>query len=318
MRGPPSSQGRPRRTRPSAGQAGSAKRPAPKQKAQQSISRSRNVGGHEPLWVIPRPRIIDGRTAIDGQRAKGVCIPRTLHVWHGHIGHPGRRPVRGDRLGEVAPAGPAGFATATFPTVACDPWGRSISDFAILRKFGLNAHRFSIEWAQVEPSPGKFDHTAIDRYRAMLGALLDAGIAPLVTLHHFSIPRWLSEHSGLLSGDLTERLTGYTVEVVRALKDLCRWWITINEPSVVMTQGYLLGTWPPGERWLPSAVRVQNNLLAAHVSMYRAIHELRARRRSGPGSPYESRRSRSAASPGRSNRGCAGVLGLGSLHAGHL
>ena len=41
-----------------------------------------------------------------------------------------------------------------------------------------------------------------------------------------------------------------------------------------MTQGYLLGTWPPGERWLPSAVRVQNNLLAAHVSMYRAIHEL--------------------------------------------
>ena len=104
------------------------------------------------------------------------------------------------------------------PTVACDQWGRWMSDFAILRKLGLNAHRFSIEWARVEPSPGKFDHTAIDRYRAMLGALLDAGIAPLVTLHHFSIPRWLSERRGLLSGDLTERLTGYTVEVVRRSK----------------------------------------------------------------------------------------------------
>ena len=103
------------------------------------------------------------------------------------------------------------------PTVACDQWGRWMSDFAILRKLGLKTRIGFRSSGRVEPSPGKFDHTAIDRYRA-ISALLDAGIAPLVTLHHFSIPRWLSERRGLLSGDLTERLTGYTVEVVRASK----------------------------------------------------------------------------------------------------
>src|SRR5262249_29127811 len=147
-------------------------------------------------------------------------------------------------------------------------------DVAIQKELGLNAHRLSIEWARIEPRPGEFDHSAIDRYRQMLGALTDAGITPLVTLHHFSLPLWLSEQGGLLHSDLSVRLTRYAKEVVRVLGDLCRWWITINEPSIVVAHGYVFGNWPPGEQSLQSAVRVHHNLLASHTRMYRAIRAL--------------------------------------------
>ena len=160
------------------------------------------------------------------------------------------------------------------PSIACDHWERWAGDIAIQKELNLNAHRLSLEWARVEPRPGEFDRRVIDRYRAMLGALADAGITPLVTLHHFSIPLWLSHRGGLLCTDLPELLTRYTCEVVRALGDLCRWWITINEPSILVTHGYIFGSWPPGKRSLLSAIEAEHNLLASHTRMYRAIHIL--------------------------------------------
>jgi beta-glucosidase len=160
------------------------------------------------------------------------------------------------------------------PALACDHWERWKGDIAIQHELRLNAHRLSIEWARIEPRPGEFDTRAIERYRAMLGALTDSGITPLVTLHHFSLPQWLSDGGGLLCRDLPDRLTRYTTKVVQALGDLCRWWITINEPSIVVTQGYVVGTWPPGKRSLLAAWRANGNLLASHTRMYRAIHSL--------------------------------------------
>ena len=159
------------------------------------------------------------------------------------------------------------------PDPACESWDRWPEDVALQRALGLNAYRFSIEWARVEPSPGRFDSEALDRYRAMLAALLDAGIEPMVTLHHFSLPLWQARRGGLLDRDLPSLLERYTRTVVAALGDLCRRWVTINEPSVAAAHGFVLGIWPPGETSLVKALRAQHNLLAAHVAMYRAIKE---------------------------------------------
>ncbi len=57
----------------------------------------------------------------------------------------------------------------------------------------MNAYRLSVEWARIEPAPDAIDHAALDRYRAHLGALRGARIEPMVTLHHFTLPRWLAE-----------------------------------------------------------------------------------------------------------------------------
>lgn len=160
------------------------------------------------------------------------------------------------------------------PETACDSWNRWPDDVALQRSLGLNAYRLSIEWGRVEPSPGAFDSAALDRYRAMLGALRDAGIEPLVTLHHFTLPLWQARRGGLLDRELPQLLERYTRTVVSALGDLCRRWVTVNEPSVVVAHGYVLGVWPPGEHSVARALRAQHNLLAAHVAMYRAVKEI--------------------------------------------
>jgi beta-glucosidase len=161
--------------------------------------------------------------------------------------------------------------------VACDSWNRWREDVALERAMSLGASRLSVEWGRVEPQPGVFDGDAIDRYRAMLAARVDAGIRPMVTLHHFTLPSWMAARGGLLARDFPDRLARFAVQTVGLLGDLCRDWITINEPNVLAAHAYLLGAWPPGERDPRAAVVAHHRLLEAHVAAYRALHDADAR-----------------------------------------
>jgi beta-glucosidase len=169
------------------------------------------------------------------------------------------------------------------PEIACDQWSRWPEDVALQQRLGMTTHRLSIEWARVEPRPGEIDAAALDHYRAVLGALRDAGIEPMVTLHHFSLPRWVRDAGGLLADALPERLARYALRVVSALGDLCSLWVTINEPSVLVAQGYMLGAWPPGVQSPVTAIRAHHRLLEAHVAMYRAAHAADAQGRARVG-----------------------------------
>ncbi len=161
------------------------------------------------------------------------------------------------------------------PDTACDAWHRWESDVALQRSLGLGAHRMSVEWARIEPREGEIDGAVVDRYRAMIGALRDAGIEPMVTLHHFTLPTWLAERGGILADGFAERLARFAQVVVNALGDVCRLWVTVNEPNVVAAQSYLLGHWPPAVTSPVAAVKAHHVLLEAHVAAYRAIKELR-------------------------------------------
>jgi len=161
------------------------------------------------------------------------------------------------------------------PDVACDGWRRWPEDVALQRTLGLGAYRLSIEWARIEPRPGEIDRAALDTYRSMLGALRDAGIEPMVTLHHFTLPLWMAERGGVVAPGFAERLARFARLAVDALGDLCRLWITINEPNVLAAHAYLLGAWPPAQRSLSAAVRAHYGLLEAHVAAYRTMKEAR-------------------------------------------
>src|SRR3954464_113838 len=68
---------------------------------------------------------------------------------------------------------------------ACAHYSRFPDDIALLAGAGLNTYRFSVEWARVEPAEGEFDAVQLDHYRSMTEAVRDAGVTPMVTLHHF-------------------------------------------------------------------------------------------------------------------------------------
>ncbi len=157
---------------------------------------------------------------------------------------------------------------------ACDWWRHVESDLDRMATLHQNAHRLSVEWSRIEPEPGRFDHSALDRYREILGGLQDRGMEPLVTLHHFTNPLWLERRGGWEDGSAVALFRRFVEITVQALGDLCSFWCTINEPMVYVAQGWFLGQWPPRRSHFPTAMRVTRHLLFAHAEAYHAIHRI--------------------------------------------
>jgi beta-glucosidase len=148
---------------------------------------------------------------------------------------------------------------------ACEHYTRYAADVAILADLGLNTYRYSIEWARVEPSEGIFDDTQLDHYVRMTDAVRAAGITPMLTLHHFTLPQWFAARGGWLAPDAADRFGRFCERVVQRLGDRVTWWCTLNEPGNVAVGGYLgVFGWPPGSRDLDSFRRATAGLVRAH------------------------------------------------------
>ena len=112
---------------------------------------------------------------------------------------------------------------------ACDHYNRYEEDIRLMAEAGLNAYRFSIEWARIEPQPGVFDENEIAHYRKVLECCHANGVEPIVTMHHFTSPRWLIEQGGWEAEATVERFARYCRYVVEQLGDL----FTCYEVTVV-------------------------------------------------------------------------------------
>ena len=143
---------------------------------------------------------------------------------------------------------------------ACDHFNRFKQDFDIAKELGHTAHRFSVEWARIEPEEGKFNHDAIEHYRAMLKALHDRGIKPFITIWHFTLPLWFTQSGGFERTDAPEIFARFASYVTKELGDLCNDFSTMNEPNVFASNGWLRGTWPPFKRFaLTDLVSITNS-----------------------------------------------------------
>jgi len=162
--------------------------------------------------------------------------------------------------------------------LACDWWnGRWKEDMDRAAEGAQNAHRFSVEWSRIEPEPGRWDETALEKYRAMARGMTERGLKPIVTLHHFTDPLWLYEQDGWENENAAPLFENFTRKVVEALKEYVSLWITINEPNVYALSGYVTGDFPTGKsghRGMAFALRVLANMLRGHAAAYRAIHQI--------------------------------------------
>ena len=112
---------------------------------------------------------------------------------------------------------------------ACDHYHRYREDIKLLAELGFNSYRFSIEWARVEPEDGMFSPAIITHYRDMLNACHEYGLIPMVTLHHFTSPRWLMRLGGWTAAETPERFARYTAYVMEELGGLIPYVCTLNE-----------------------------------------------------------------------------------------
>jgi beta-glucosidase len=207
------------------------------------------------------PRGFMWGTATSSHQVEGNNILNNWWVWEGEPG----RILQGHRSGS-----------------ACDWWGgRWREDFDRAAEAGQNAHRLSIEWSRVQPSPEKWDEDALDRYREILRGLHERSMTPVVTLHHFADPLWLSEMGGWENPLAVGYFEKYARKVVEALQEYVTLWITFNEPNVLLVNGWILKDFPPGKSDIRTASKVAMNLVRAHAAAYRAIHTLEPQARVG-------------------------------------
>lgn len=137
---------------------------------------------------------------------------------------------------------------------ACDQYHRYREDVALIGRLGFNSYRFGIEWARVEPEPGEFSQAAIEHYRRMLAACHEYRVAPMVTLHHFTSPRWIAARGGWERIETADRFADYCEKIARELGDLISSACTINELNSVQ-QFIALGLGAPDEKILHSRWR---------------------------------------------------------------
>jgi beta-glucosidase len=173
--------------------------------------------------------------------------------------------------------------------LACDWWGgRWREDFDRAAEGSHNAHRFSVEWSRIQPSPDKWDEDALERYREMLRGLVERKMTPMVTLHHFSDPLWLEEKGGWESPEVAAYFEKFVRKTVEALKEYTSLWCTINEPNVYAATGYASVEFPPGKGSINAGFRVMVNQARAHAAAYHAIHALQPQAQVGIALNYRS------------------------------
>ena len=115
---------------------------------------------------------------------------------------------------------------------AVDHYNRYKEDIALMKKAGLNAYRFSIEWARIEPEENKFDESEIAHYRDVILTCRENGIEPVVTLHHFTSPKWLIEKGGWENPCVVGYFANYAKKITEKLGDLLNYICTINEANM--------------------------------------------------------------------------------------
>jgi beta-glucosidase len=114
---------------------------------------------------------------------------------------------------------------------ACDSYHRWREDLDLVAGAGLGAYRFSLEWSRIEPEEGEVSRAALDHYRRMIDGCLERGLAPMVTLVHFTTPRWFHDDGSWLSPQAADRFARYA-EITAPILEDAHAVITLNEPNL--------------------------------------------------------------------------------------
>ncbi len=124
---------------------------------------------------------------------------------------------------------------------AADHYHTYRDDIRMMREAGLNAYRFSFEWARIEPEEGKFDEKEMDHYLDMVRACREYGIEPVITLLHFACPKWLVTKGGWEADTTPDDFGRYVRYAAEHLKgENIKYIVTINEANMgTLIAGYL-------------------------------------------------------------------------------
>ena len=158
---------------------------------------------------------------------------------------------------------------------ACDFYRCYPEDIHSMKKMGIKAYRFSVDWSRILPEgTGRVNEKGIAFYDRLVESLLEAGIEPYMTLFHWELPYELHKRGGWMNREIAQWFGAYTEIIVRHFGDRVRHFFTLNEPQCFIGLGYLRGEHAPGLKVsLEDTIVMSHNVLRAHGAAVEKIRE---------------------------------------------
>lgn len=151
---------------------------------------------------------------------------------------------------------------------------------------GLTHFRLSLDWARVEPQRGVYDDAELTHFEAVLDAIRAAGMEPVLTLYHWTVPPWVQNPDGDAAEGFVDRIAtkdpsiaddfeSFVREVIPRVKDRVDTYTVLNEPLTMVVVGYIDGRFPPGGVLaIERATDFGINLMRMHARAFDVIKEL--------------------------------------------
>ena len=159
--------------------------------------------------------------------------------------------------------------------VAADHYHRWPQDLDLMVDLGLDAYRFSIAWARIQPTgSGAVNPEGLDFYSRLVDGLLERGIKPVATMYHWDLPQALEDAGGWPVRETALRFEDYARAIVGHLGDRIHTWTTLNEPWCSSYLGYGSGVHAPGRTEPAAALAAVHHLNLAHGIGARVVREL--------------------------------------------
>ncbi|KAH8888120.1 glycoside hydrolase [Thozetella sp. PMI_491] len=155
----------------------------------------------------------------------------------GAVKNEGRGPSLTERLlqpryGEIPGGGPPDVTNLNYYLYK--------QDIARLAAVGVQTYSFSISWSRILPFavPGSpVNQEAIDHYNDLIDTVLDYGMTPVVTLHHFDTPIYflgstITSWQAYDHPEFVDAFVNYAKIVLRHFADRVPFWVSFNEPTL--------------------------------------------------------------------------------------
>ena len=152
-----------------------------------------------------------------------------------------------------------------------DHYKKYKEDFDILEKLNLNTFRFGIEWSRLEPTEGKWDEEAVEHYREYIDELKRRGIEPVLNIWHWTMPVWFTDKGAFARRANLKDFERFVEKIAHEYGKSLSYVISLNEPNVYTSFGYMTGIWPPQEKKPLKGSFVYWNLVQAHKRAYRIL-----------------------------------------------
>uniref|UniRef100_A0A9J8BYU3 Lactase n=1 Tax=Cyprinus carpio carpio TaxID=630221 RepID=A0A9J8BYU3_CYPCA len=160
--------------------------------------------------------------------------------------------------------------------LACDSYHKVDYDVYLLRGMMVPNYQFSISWARIFPTGRKESliEKGVAYYDKMIDTLLQSGIEPTVTLHHWDLPQALQDSGGWEDDSIVEAFKEFSDFCFSHYGDRVKTWITFGSPWVVSNLGYGTGEHPPRVKDpIIASYKVTHNIIKSHAEAWHIYND---------------------------------------------